>query len=203
MSKPIGPGVQRANTVRVWHAGQSGRRIVMMLSPSHSGGSVTELSSHRELPRARRSGQHATLSIPKLVNIAHPRKVNDSQRASNCLTTLPGECHPNRRSAPRRWNPSCSCSVSIGRAPPNQSSRPMPKIRVSIPELQRRALSEVRMQPGCHSVQEIAINRVAKRAENNWSLCVLAAGAADANTAARAAIHVQTVLRRDYDLLTD
>jgi hypothetical protein len=79
----------------------------------------------------------------------------------------------------------------------------MPKIRVSMPELQRRALSEVRSQPGCHNVQEIAINRVAKPAENNWSLCVLAAGAADANTAARAAAHVQTVLRRDYDLLTD
>jgi hypothetical protein len=52
-------------------------------------------------------------------------------------------------------------------------------------------------------VQEIAINRVAEHAEYNWSLCVLAAGAADANTAARAAVHVQTFLRRDYDLLTD
>ena len=72
----------------------------------------------------------------------------------------------------------------------------MPKIRVSVSELQRRALSEVRKQPGCHNVQEIAINRVAKYAENNWSLCVLAAGAADANTAASAAVHVQTVLRR-------
>jgi len=79
----------------------------------------------------------------------------------------------------------------------------MSKIHVSMPELQRRALSEVRMQPGCHGVQQIAINRVASRAENNWSLCVLAAGEADANTAARAAIHVQAVLRRDYDLLTD
>jgi hypothetical protein len=79
----------------------------------------------------------------------------------------------------------------------------MSKIHVSMRDLQRRALSEVRMQPGCHTVQEIAINRVATRAENNWSLCVLAAGEADANTAARAAIHVQTVLRRDYDLLTD
>jgi hypothetical protein len=79
----------------------------------------------------------------------------------------------------------------------------MPKIRVSIQELQRRALLEVRKQPGCRNVQEITINRVAKHAENNWSLCVLAAGAADANTAARAAIHVQAVLRRDYDLLTD
>jgi acyl transferase domain-containing protein len=79
----------------------------------------------------------------------------------------------------------------------------MPKIRLSIQELQRRALLEVRKQPGCHNVLEIAINRVAKRAENNWSLCVLAAGAADANTAARAAAHVPTVLLRDYDLLTD
>ncbi|BAR54116.1 hypothetical protein NK6_931 [Bradyrhizobium diazoefficiens] len=32
---------------------------------------------------------------------------------------------------------------------------------------------------------------------------MIVAGAADANTAARAAVHVQTVLRRDYDLLTD
>jgi hypothetical protein len=79
----------------------------------------------------------------------------------------------------------------------------MPKIRVSMPDLQRRALQEVRKQLGCHDVQEIAINRVAKHDEYNWSLCVLAAGAADANTAARAAVHVQTVLRRDYDLLTD
>jgi hypothetical protein len=79
----------------------------------------------------------------------------------------------------------------------------MPKIRVSMLDLQRRALLEMRKQPGCHNVREIAINRVAEHAEYNWSLCVLAAGAADANTAARAAVHVQTALRRDYDLLTD
>ena len=80
----------------------------------------------------------------------------------------------------------------------------MPKTRLPVPELQRRALLEVRKQPGCHDVQEVAINRVTdERAETNWSLCVLAAGAADANTAARAAVHVQSILRRDYDLLTD
>jgi hypothetical protein len=80
----------------------------------------------------------------------------------------------------------------------------MPKTSLSMPELQRRALLEVRKQPGCHNVQEVAINRVTdERAETNWSLCVLAAGAADANTAARAAVHVQSILRRDYDLLTD
>jgi hypothetical protein len=80
----------------------------------------------------------------------------------------------------------------------------MPKTRIPVPDLQRRALLEVRKQPGCHNVQEVAINRVTdERAETNWSLCVLAAGAADANTAARAAVHVQGILRRDYDLLTD
>ena len=80
----------------------------------------------------------------------------------------------------------------------------MPKTRLPVPELQRRALLEVRKQPGCHDVQEVAINRVTdERAETNWSLCVLAAGAAGANTAARAAVHVQCILRRDYDLLMD
>ena len=71
-----------------------------------------------------------------------------------------------------------------------------------MPDLRRRALAEIRQQAGCHNVQDIAINRV-ERAENNWSLCVLSAGAADANTAARAALYVQGVLRRDYNLMTD
>jgi len=80
----------------------------------------------------------------------------------------------------------------------------MAKTILSAHDLRRRALAEIRQQPGCHNVQEIAINRVTdERAESNWSLCVLSAGAADANTAARAALHVQSVLRRDYDLMTD
>ena len=77
----------------------------------------------------------------------------------------------------------------------------MAKILLSMQDLQARALAEIRKQPGCSSVRNIAINHVTdERAENNWSLCVLAAGTADANTAARAALHVQSVLRRDYDL---
>ena len=80
----------------------------------------------------------------------------------------------------------------------------MAKTLLSIQDLQARALAEIRKQPGRHNVHDIAINRVSdQRTENNWSLCVLSAGAADANTAARAALHVQSVLRRDYDLMTD
>jgi hypothetical protein len=80
----------------------------------------------------------------------------------------------------------------------------MAKTLLSMQDLRWRALAEIRQQPGCHNVQEIAINRVSdQRTENNWSLCVLSAGAADANTAARAALHVQSVLRRDHDLMKD
>src|ERR1700675_3911348 len=80
----------------------------------------------------------------------------------------------------------------------------MAKTLLSIQDLQARALAEIRKQPGCHILYDININRVSDQStENNWSLCVLSAGAADANTAARAALHVQSVLRRDYDLMTD
>ena len=78
----------------------------------------------------------------------------------------------------------------------------MAKTLLSMQDLRWRALAEIRKQPGCSDVQGIAINRVSdQQAENNWFLCVVSAGAADANTAARAALHVQSVLRRDYDLM--
>jgi hypothetical protein len=50
----------------------------------------------------------------------------------------------------------------------------MAKTVLSVQELRWRALGEIRKQPGCHNVQNIAINRVMdERAEHNWSLCVL------------------------------
>ncbi len=80
----------------------------------------------------------------------------------------------------------------------------MAKTLLSMQDLQLRALDELQKQPGCSGVRVIAINRVAdRRAEHNWSMCVLSPGAADANTAAGAALNVQRALRRDYDLTTD
>ena len=80
----------------------------------------------------------------------------------------------------------------------------MAKTLLSIQDLQARALAEIRKQPGCSNVRNITINRVTdEQAEYNWSMCVLSAGAADANTAARAARDVQHLLRRDYNLATD
>jgi hypothetical protein len=80
----------------------------------------------------------------------------------------------------------------------------MAKTLLSMHDLRRRTLADIRQQDGCRNVQDIAINRVTDAlAENNWSLFVLSAGAADADTAARAALHVQSVLRRDYDLMAD
>ncbi|MGO8910128.1 MAG: hypothetical protein ACLQDM_12530 [Bradyrhizobium sp.] len=80
----------------------------------------------------------------------------------------------------------------------------MAKTLLSIQALRWRALEEIRQQPGCSSEASIAINRVTDdRAKSNWSMCVVSAGAADANTAARAALYVQNALRQDYDLMTD
>lgn len=79
----------------------------------------------------------------------------------------------------------------------------MAKTLLSMQDLQARALAEIRKEPGCSSVREIAINRVKnERAENNWSMCVLSAGNADANMAARAALNVQDALRHDDTLAT-
>src|SRR5258708_33835916 len=80
----------------------------------------------------------------------------------------------------------------------------MAKILLSMQDLQARALAEIRKQPGCSNVRNIAINHVTdERAENNWSLCVLSAGTADANTAARAALRLQRAFPPDYVLVTD
>jgi hypothetical protein len=80
----------------------------------------------------------------------------------------------------------------------------MAKSLLSIEDLQWRALKEIRKQPGCSSVMSIAINPVTDgHTDSNWSLCVVSAGAADANTAARASLAVQQALRRDYDLMMD
>jgi hypothetical protein len=80
----------------------------------------------------------------------------------------------------------------------------MAKTLLSMRDLQARALAEIKRQPGGSDIRNVAINRVAdERAGNNWSMCVLSAGAADPNTAARAALNVQHTLRHDYDLATD
>jgi hypothetical protein len=80
----------------------------------------------------------------------------------------------------------------------------MAKTLLSMQDLKSQAFAEIRKQPGCSNVRNVAINHVTdERAENNWSLRVLSAGTADANPAARAALYVQSVLRRDYDLMTD
>ena len=80
----------------------------------------------------------------------------------------------------------------------------MAKTLLSTQDLQARALAEIRKQPGCSDVRKIAINRITdERTGNNWSMCVLSAGDADANTAARAALNVQHALRHAYDLTMD
>src|ERR1700676_3551845 len=84
------------------------------------------------------------------------------------------------------------CRQDEDRGGVNDREPKLSRTLLSMQDLRWRALAEIRKQPGCSDVQCIAINRVTdERAENNWSLCVLSAGASDANTAARAAIFIQ------------
>jgi hypothetical protein len=44
---------------------------------------------------------------------------------------------------------------------------------LSIRDFEARALAEIKRQPGCSDIRNIAINRVTdERAGNNWSVCV-------------------------------
>jgi hypothetical protein len=82
--------------------------------------------------------------------------------------------------------------------------RPMAKTLLSMADLRARALTEIRKQPGCSGVRDVAINHVTDdRAESNWSLSVVSTGAVDARAARRGAIYVQHTLRYDFDLSND
>jgi len=88
----MGPGVTRANTVLVWQVGQIGRRMGMMLSPLVQAGALQNSQS----PVDTRGGGDGTsmepFAIPPLVNIAHFRKVNNSERAPDGgLSLRPGD----------------------------------------------------------------------------------------------------------------
>lgn len=71
-------------------------------------------------------------------------------------------------------------------------------------ELKALLLAEIRAHDGCAGVDDISIYHVTdERADNNWSVGVVACGSAATNVANRAAIYAQANLRYKYDLLTD
>jgi hypothetical protein len=141
----------------------------------------------RILRVGRRQGLHVALRSP-----LPSRPLRDSLCPIGIAPAITGEQHEQARSRP-------SPSQQRWRNQRQARQRPGSDATQNL-----WALAEIRKQPGCSTVRNIAINHVAdERAENNWSLCVLSAGAADANTAARAALYVQHALRPDYDLMTD
>ena len=74
----MGPGVTRASTVLVWHVGQIGRRMGMMLSPLVQAGALQNSQSPVD---TRGGGDGISLepfAIPPLFHFAHFRKVNAS-----------------------------------------------------------------------------------------------------------------------------
>jgi hypothetical protein len=78
------------------------------------------------------------------------------------------------------------------------------KTQVSMAELQRLMLAEIRTHDGCEDVTDVSIYHVTDdQAESNWSVGVVGCGSAAPDAANRAAINALVALRRKYDLLTD
>jgi hypothetical protein len=67
----MGPGVTRANTVLVWHVGQIGRRMGMMLSPLVQAGALQNSQSPVDTEGDGDGASMEPFAIPPLVNIAH------------------------------------------------------------------------------------------------------------------------------------
>ena len=77
MSKPIGPGVTRANTVLAWQVGQSGRRgMIMMLSPLVQAGALQNSQSPVDTEGDGDGSSVELLTFVPLFHFAHFRKVN-------------------------------------------------------------------------------------------------------------------------------
>lgn len=75
---------------------------------------------------------------------------------------------------------------------------------VTMDNLKLMALAEIRSYDGCEDVRDVGIYHVTDdRADSNWSISVISLGAADKNTADRAALYAQSKLRRQYHLMTD
>ena len=81
MSKPIGPGVTRANLVLVWHKGQSGRRMFMMLSPLVQAGALQNSQSPVDTEGDGDGASMGPLKFYHCSILLIFEKVNDSQRA--------------------------------------------------------------------------------------------------------------------------
>jgi hypothetical protein len=80
----------------------------------------------------------------------------------------------------------------------------MAKTLVSMDELKRLILAEIRKHDGCEDVTDVSIYHVTDDlSDSNWSVGVVACGGAAPDAANRAAINAQVALRRSYELQTD
>ena len=80
----------------------------------------------------------------------------------------------------------------------------MAKTLVSMDEIRRLVMTEIRKQDGCEDVTDVSIYHVTDHlSDSNWSVGVVGCGEAATDAANRAAINAQVALRRSYELQTD
>jgi hypothetical protein len=79
----------------------------------------------------------------------------------------------------------------------------MARTLVSVAELQRLMLTEIRNHEGCEDVSGVGISASDTPNTNNWSAAVVGWGSARGNVAKRAAMYAQSMLGLKYGLLPD
>jgi hypothetical protein len=82
----MGPGVTRANLVLVWHAGQSGRLMIMMLRLLVQAGALQNSQSPVDTEGAGDTASVGPFRVTPLVNFAHFRKVNTALVSQFCAS---------------------------------------------------------------------------------------------------------------------
>jgi hypothetical protein len=77
----------------------------------------------------------------------------------------------------------------------------MPKLWLTIDEMQKLLLAEIRSRPRCAGVAAAVVTRINnKTLANNWTIGSIAYGTADSELVDKAAVNAQARISPHYDL---
>jgi hypothetical protein len=77
----------------------------------------------------------------------------------------------------------------------------MPKLRLTIDEMQKLLLDDIRSRPRCAAVAAVIVKRInSEILANNWTIGSIEYGTADPDVVAKAAINTQARISPHYDL---
>jgi hypothetical protein len=76
----------------------------------------------------------------------------------------------------------------------------MPRLRLTIDEMQKLLLDDIRSRPRCAGVAAVLVKLDRKALANNWTIGPIAYGTADPDVVDKAAANTQARISPHYDL---